>query len=187
MKRLILPIMFALLSGCVSDVSEESVFSSSSETKTVARNASATTASYMTDQENELQQAVSNTSFQIVREGNILTIVLPEENFFSLTDDNPDSVEQNALKKIADILSRYDRTRINIIGYINSGQPLSDGKISEKRAMAVASILKNAAKIENVRFWVEGSNIEPIASFQTDDVRIKNNHVDIILTPTFIQ
>ena len=187
MKRLILPVMFVLLSGCVSDVSKGSALNSSSETKTVARNASATTASYMTDQENELQQAISNTSFQIVREGNILTIVLPEGNLFSSTNDKPDSVEQNALKKIAAILSRYDKTRINIIGYINSGQPLSDGKISEKRAMTVASILKNAAEIANVRFWVEGSNIEPIASFQTDDMRIKNNHIDIILTPTFIQ
>lgn len=180
MKRFAILVLSTVLSACVSGIPQNN---NTSTNQTVSARPPVTTASYMTDQENELKQALAGTSFRVVRSNNILAVILSGDAVFE-TDTLLTSSANEALQKIAPIFSRYHKTRISIIGYTDSGNPASDRRLSEKQAEAVATVLKKAAKIANVRFWIEGSSPAPVS---TDEERRKNNHVDIILTPTFIQ
>ncbi len=181
MKRFAMLILSAVLSACVSGVSKNDNTAGQIVSE---KHPTTTTASYMTEQENELKQALAGTSFQVIRSNNILAVILPGKSLFE-KEALLTSFSNNALQKIAPIFSRYHKTRISIIGYTDSGNPALDRQLSEKQAQAVATVLKKAAKIADVRFWIEGSSAQTTAS--TEEERLKNNHVDIILTPTFIQ
>ena len=145
-----------------------------------------TTAVYMTNQESELKRITEKTPFKLVRENNILALILSGKKIFSPQNQKLSSDIEQTLMAIAGILERYDKTHISIIGYADSGNPAADREVSEKRAQAVANALKTYAQIADVRFWIEGSNPD-VSTPVSEDERQKNNHVDIILTPTFIQ
>ena len=182
MKRFSLLLLSAILTACVHEPLQQAPETAAVE-KTVSKR-KMTTADYMTDQENELKQIVAKKTFRIIRENNILAIILSGKDVFSLQDQQLSADVEQTLKKIAGILARYDKTHISIIGYADSGNPSADRENSEKRAQAVADTFQAAAKIADVRFWIEGSSQDAASS---EEERLKNNHVDIILTPTFIR
>lgn len=186
MKRSVMLILTAALAACVSDDPQKgaSFIPSGKETAKPAVLPNISTADYMTEQENELKNILTGTSFQLVRSNNILAIVLPAKAVFKPDEEQPTDTTKEVLQNIADVLSRYSKTRISIIGYADTGVPKTDRRTSEKRAKTVAGILKKNAKISSVRFWVEGS-MPPVSSENKE--RPENNHIDIILTPTFIR
>ena len=183
MKRFFLLLLSAFLTACSYEALRPEPATAVLE-KSVSRE-KMTTAGYMTDQENELKQITEKAPFKIVRENNILALILSGKNAFSAQNQMLSSDIEKTLKAIAVILARYDKTHISIIGYANSGNPSADREVSEKRAQTVGDVLKASAAISNVRFWIEGSN--PDTSLLSEDERQRNNHVDIILTPTFIR
>ncbi|MBR1778338.1 MAG: OmpA family protein [Alphaproteobacteria bacterium] len=191
MKNSFMLLLLALLTACASASPQNQTVSSPAPTDETnispSENLPSTPASYMTNQENELQQALTGTSFRVIRHNNILAIILSGEGVFAPNEDQLTVATKEILKKTATILSRYKKTRISVIGYADSGQPAKDHQTSEKRAEAVAAQLKQAAPIAPVRFWVEGSNTETADALKVQADLIKNNHVDIILIPTFIQ
>lgn len=186
MKRFALLIALMILAACAVPKQEEPFFLSSGEKQLVATDQT-TTDSYMTNQEEEIKRIALGTPFQITRENNILIITLSGADFFSESDYSPSPAVLETLKKIAAVLERYDKTHISIVGYAKSNKPAKDQRIPEKRAEAVAACLKQSAKIAPVRLWTEGHNSDAANNPQTDKNLLKNNYVDIILTPTFIR
>lgn len=201
MKRSGFLLLFTLLAACSGDPllqkrepvpenereQEAPPTPSAEEKKPLSLTAPVTTADYMKNQEYELQQAIAETPFEVVRENNTLAVVLTGTDAFPTSEQLLSPTAENVLKKVANVLTRYDKTHISIIGYADSGEPSSDRIASEKRAEAVAGVLKKSAKIADVRFWIEGSTPSAGEEPLSDDDRQKNNHVDIILVPTFIQ
>ena len=191
MKRFALLLLPFLLAGCVNpngngqsgSMSENKPSSAEIKKSTVPPNM--TTANYMTEQENELKQALAETPFRVVRSNNILAIILPAETFEANGGNLSSPAQEEPLGKIADVLSRFHKTRISIIGYADGSVPQTDSRLPEERAQKVADVLKKHAKISPVRFWIEGS-VLPASANETED-RPQNDHVDIILTPTFIR
>ena len=157
MKRSSFLLLSVLLTACSGHFFQQEKLSEPSVTEEQSVAKPLTTASYMTNQENEFKKAVGDAPFKIIRENNILALILFGKDIFSSPDQRPVPAVENALKKIANILSRYDKTHISIIGYADNGDPSADGPISEKRAEAVANVLKQSAEIADVRFWIEGS------------------------------
>lgn len=185
MKRLALLILPAVLSACTPSVVEkkETLPAVVPAAQTVKKNIKKTTADYMTDQENELKQILNGSAFFVTRHNNILTITFSGDAIFAENSYHPTRQAVEILKKIAPVLSAYTKTRISVIGHTNgTGKPSTNQLMSEKRADAVASVLKKAAKIASVRLWVEGHGNE-----KTDGNQPRNNGVEIILTPTFVQ
>ena len=185
MKRFSLLLLSAFLTACSYNAFRPEPETAAIE-KPVSAKRSLTPAGYMTDQENELKRIVDKTPFRIVRENNILALILSGKDVFSSPDQALSSDVEQTLKTVAGILARYEKTRISIIGYADSGKPAVDRDVSEKRAQTVGDVLKASAKISDVRFWIEGSS-QSTPSSLSEDERLKNNHVDIILTPTFIR
>lgn len=189
MKNFSILIATAFLAACVSARPQDQVSSPSEPPKeetafTPYEQLPSTPVDYMTQQENELKHVLSGTSFRVARENNILAIILSGPETFSAGDDPLTPATKEALEKIASVLSRYDKTRIGIIGYADSGRFDEDRLLSEKRAQAVAAQLKRAAPIDAVRFWVEGSNPETESAPQPQESLSEKNHADIILIPT---
>lgn len=193
MKRFIAILLISVLSGCVSeapepngkpDVSSNAPRAVSVETEKSPDFRNMTTVDYMTAQENELKRSLTGTPAQVVRSNNILAIILPADVFDPENEPLSAETKDEMLQKIADVLFRFHKTRISVIGYADSGLPQTDFRISEERAQSIAASLMKSAKISAVRFWIEGSM--PPAVDKAEDRR-KNNHVDIILTPTFIR
>ncbi len=184
MNRLALFILPVVLSACSATVPEkkETLPEPKPVTYTPKKSAQITTAGYMTDQENELKLILEKTPFPLLRHNNILVISFSGESIFAPNSYHPTETATQTLKKIALILSVYDKTRISIIGHTDSmGKPATNQLLSEKRADAVANILKKSAKIATVRLWVEGQGD------RKSEGSNQNNRVDIILTPTFVK
>lgn len=184
MKRFALLILPAVLSACTPAAVEkkEMLPAAAPVVQAVKKNIKKTTAAYMTDQENELKQILNGTAFSMTRYNNILAITFSGDAIFEKNSYHPTIQATETLKKIAPILSVYAKTRISVIGHTDGmGKPSTNQLISEKRAQAVADILKKNAKIASVRLWVEGRGNEK------DRNQPRNNGVDIILTPTFVQ
>lgn len=184
MNRLALFILPVVLSACSATVPEKKETRPEPEiaTYTPKKSVQMTTAGYMTDQENELKQILKETPFSLVRHNNILVISFSGESIFAPNSYHPTKAATQTLEKIALVLSVYDKTRISIIGHTDSmGKPATNQLMSEKRADAVANILKKSAKIAAVRLWVEGQGN------QKSEGSNQNNRVDIILTPTFVK
>lgn len=185
MKRLALLILPAVLSACAPSVVEkkETLPTAEPVVQTVKRSVKKTTAAYMTDQENELKQILDDSSFFVTRHNNILILTFSGSAIFAENSYHPTRQAVEILEKIAPVLSAYTKTRISVIGHTDGmGKPSTNQLMSEKRADAVASVLKKAAKIASVRLWIEGHGNE-----KTDGNQPRNNGVEIILTPTFVQ
>ena len=187
MKGLSLFLLSAVLTACSFGFPRPDARDVPSEKKAVAsvpKGRPLTPDDYMSAQEDEIKQIIGEKSFRIIRENNILAVILSGKDVFSPQNQEISSDAAQTLKTMAGILARYDKTHISIIGYADSGNPSVDQENSEKRAQAVADTFKAAAPIADVRFWIEGSSQDAALS---EEERMKNNHVDIILTPTFIR
>lgn len=185
MKRLALLFLPAVLSACAPSVVEnkETLSKTEAGVRTGKKNIKKTPAAYMTDQENELKKILRGSPFSVSRHNNILAITFSGSAIFAENSYNPAPQAVEILQKIAPVLSAYPKTRISVIGRTNgAGKPSTNQLMSEKRADAVAAVLKRSAKINPVRLWVEGRGNE-----KTDGRQPRDNGVDIILTPTFVR
>ena len=178
MKRSLILVLSAILSACATETANLSKERASLQTFYDA--AKETTRSYMTRQENDLKSLLRMSSAEMERQGNILIITFDDTDLF---DGNAFSLfpeAQKTLKEIASILSRYDKTRIGITDYAAGNR-----EKAEARAKTLAAFLNDAAPLKQVRFWTEGE-AQPDACPKEGDC-LKNNHIRITLTPTFIQ
>ncbi len=141
-----------------------------------------TTADYMTAQENELRTALAGTPFTLTRHGNILAMVFSGTDVFAENAYQPALTAQEALKKVAPVLASYAKTRISVTGRVFGLKPATCRLLSEKRAAAVANVLKENAKIAPVRLWVEGRGDEKTVAGESGVDRVV-----IVLTPTFVK
>lgn len=141
-------------------------------------------AAYMTRQEEELKAALDGTPFTLKRYKNILIVIMAGKDIFASNSYHPEAPAVEALKKIAPVLARYDKTRISIIGYTdNAGKPSTNQLLSEKRADAVASVIEESAKIADIRFWIEGRGAYANSGHKISGGKDQNDRVEISLTP----
>lgn len=90
----------------------------------------------------------------------------------------------NTLDKVADILARYPRTTIRIVGHTDSiGSEDYNQRLSEKRAQAVAWYLEDKG-INPRRIQTEGrGESQPRASNDTEAGRQLNRRVEMLIIP----
>ena len=124
MKKTVLLILTAILSACASGILEKTV-----PEKQIAQTIlDDSPLSYMSNQEKELLSVLNGTSFQLFRYNNILVVSLSGKDLFKEDNNEFSTVVEKTLQKIAPVLARYDKTRISIIAYVNSGNPFADRK-----------------------------------------------------------
>ena len=147
------------------------------------------TGAYMDKQQTEFEQQLANERAQheieVQRQQNeILKLTMSSEVSFDFNSAQIKSTFYSPLNKIADIMQRYPRTQITIVGHTDSvGPDQYNLQLSLRRANAVADylIMRGVAKS---RLGTEGhGELEPIASNNTEAGRAQNRRVEIFVVP----
>ena len=140
--------------------------------------------SYMDQQEAELRGQLRGTGVSVTRDGDYIILNMPSNITFATDSASVNSAFRPTLNSVALVLERYNRTLVDVYGHTDStGDDNYNLKLSEDRALAVASYL-NGQGVDPRRFSIIGyGERQPIASNATPDGRAANRRVEIRLAP----
>lgn len=144
---------------------------------------------YMDKQQTEFEQELSTeraqNQIEIERQKNeILKLTMSSEVSFDFNSATINSTFYSSLNKIAEIMKKYPKTQILIVGHTDDvGSDEYNLQLSLKRANAVADYLI-AQGVEKYRLGTEGhGEIEPVADNNTPGGRAQNRRVEIFVAP----
>ena len=151
--------------------------------------AGASVGRYQDQQQRELEAALEqereNEQIEIQRlQDETLKVSLSSESSFDFDKSTLKPAFYPALNKLANLLSKYDRTVLHVIGYTDSvGTEDYKIKLSNERAKSVALYL-NAQSVDIRRIRTEGrGENEPRMPNNTDANRALNRRVEIYIKP----
>ncbi|MCB2109720.1 OmpA family protein [Albidovulum sp.] len=133
----------------------------------------------------ELQAQIRNDRVQIINEGNQLRVVMPDGILFATDSAAVSPGIQGDLATVAASVNRYPKTRVEVIGHTdNTGTAAHNQDLSERRAGAVAAILRaDGVAPRRIASYGMGEN-RPVASNLTPEGRAQNRRVEILIIPT---
>ncbi|KJZ20739.1 OmpA family protein [Loktanella sp. S4079] len=116
--------------------------------------------------------------------GTDLRVVLSQDLLFATDSTAVSGVSQNELLIVARSLNNYPNTTVNVVGHTdNTGEASYNFDLSQRRAQAVASVLRSGGVAPSrIRAIGAGEN-QPIASNLNAAGRAQNRRVEIIITP----
>jgi outer membrane protein OmpA-like peptidoglycan-associated protein len=90
---------------------------------------------------------------------------------------------QSALEKVAVVLAQFPDSNVEIAGHTDSkGGSAMNLDLSKKRAAAVSEFLKKRSELAKINFTTQGfGETRPIASNDTDEGRLQNRRVEIVV------
>jgi outer membrane protein OmpA-like peptidoglycan-associated protein len=135
--------------------------------------------------EKELSTERAQNQIEIERQKNeILKLTMSSEVSFDFNSATINSTFYSSLNKIAEIMKKYPKTQILIVGHTDDvGSDEYNLQLSLKRANAVADYLI-AQGVEKYRLGTEGhGEIEPVADNNTPGGRAQNRRVEIFVAP----
>ena len=139
---------------------------------------------YQDNQERALRERMQGTGVDVVREGDHITLDMPEAITFAF---NSSTLNRNAyavLDSVAETLREYDQTMIEVAGHTDSiGSDAYNDKLSRERAQSVANYLTGRG-ISGQRLIITGAGERyPIASNDTEAGRAENRRVEMTIVP----
>ena len=139
---------------------------------------------YQDRQEAELRRQTAGTGIDVVRDGDIIKLNLPDGVTFDFNRTELKPQFYPALNNVAATLREYNQTMVEVSGHTdNVGTEAVNQRISEQRAQNVASYLIGQG-LQRERFEVAGYNYRhPVADNSTEQGRAKNRRVEIRLIP----
>jgi len=139
---------------------------------------------YMDAQERKLRQQTAGTGVDVVREGDELLLRMPSGITFATNESTIQPQFQTTLNEVAQTLSQYPKTMIDVLGYTDSdGTEAYNQALSERRAQSVASYLSSRG-VDPVRMATMGyGEMRPIASNETPEGKAQNRRVEIKIVP----
>mgnify|MGYP001206037730 FL=1 len=140
---------------------------------------------YMDRQEEQLRQSMQGTGIDVERQGDNIVLNMPSSVTFGFDSADLTGGATSALNDVANVLTQYPETRVNIAGHTDStGDASYNQRLSERRAQSVGSYLQGQG-VASGRLYVSGyGENQPIASNNTEEGRAQNRRVEITLTPT---
>ncbi|MEQ4575367.1 MAG: OmpA family protein, partial [Gammaproteobacteria bacterium] len=134
---------------------------------------------YQDRQERALRERTANTGIDVKREGDNITLNLPDGVTFDFGKSTLKPEFYSALNGVASTLKEYNQTMIEVTGHTDSvGSDAFNQKLSEDRANSVAQYL-TAQGVQRERMEVVGAGKRyPIADNSTDAGRAKNRRVE---------
>jgi outer membrane protein OmpA-like peptidoglycan-associated protein len=139
---------------------------------------------YMDQQEAELRTQLRSTGVSVTRAGNQIVLNMPANITFDTDDAKVKPDFAGTLVSVAAVLKHFNRTTVDVYGYTDSQGPDDYNQaLSQRRAVAVATILANQG-VDQRRFYIEGrGEADPITSNATEAGRAQNRRVEIQLSP----
>ncbi|MBD8619359.1 OmpA family protein [Sphingomonas sp. H160509] len=139
---------------------------------------------YMDKQERDLRARTAGTDVQVIRQGDDLVLNIPSGITFAYDSANVQPQFQRTLDQVADTLSQYNQTYIDVYGHTDStGSDAYNQTLSERRARSVADYLAGHG-VQTARIGTRGyGETQPIASNDTDAGRAANRRVEVKIVP----
>jgi outer membrane protein OmpA-like peptidoglycan-associated protein len=144
---------------------------------------------YMDKQQNEFEDALAEErdahDIEIERlQDESLKLNVPSEVSFDFDRAEIKPAFSATLDKVADILVRYDRSIVHVIGHTDStGSDAYNQDLSERRARSVTNYLASRG-VQDSRLQTEGrGESEPRDSNATEAGRQLNRRVELIIKP----
>lgn len=151
--------------------------------------AGAAVGNYMDRQKQDLEKNLKserdagNVSVQKLP-GDVVKITMTSQTAFDVGQADIKPGFRTTLDKLADVIIRYQKTSLTIIGHTDAqGAHDSNMELSRRRAAAVADYLQGK-NVNAARLDAEGrGETEPVASNDTDAGRRANRRVEILVEP----
>ncbi|WP_281968803.1 OmpA family protein [Roseovarius nanhaiticus] len=136
-------------------------------------------------QEAELRRDLENDRVRINNTGDRLIVTLPEDITFAVDSAQVNGALRGDLFTVAESLRNYPGSTVQVIGHTdNSGSAAYNQELSERRANAVASVLREGG-VGGARINTFGrGEDQPIASNLTPQGKAQNRRVEIVILPT---
>ena len=126
-----------------------------------------------------------NSNISVTNTGEYLIVNMPQDLLFAVDSASVRPDLRSDLNTVASSLLKYPNSRIEVIGHTdNTGSAAYNQDLSQRRAVAVASVLRDSG-VPGARVAAYGrGEDQPIASNLTPDGRAQNRRVEIIIRPT---
>jgi len=139
---------------------------------------------YMDEQEKKLREQTAGTGIDVTRDGDNLILNMPANVTFPFDSAAIQPQFQQTLSEVANTLSQYEKSYIDIYGHTDStGTDSYNQSLSERRAASVANFLSNGG-VQRARLETRGfGESQPIASNSTEEGRSANRRVELKIVP----
>ncbi len=151
--------------------------------------AGAAVGNYMDNQQREFEQALAEERrlkhLEIERmRDETLKLSLDAEVSFDFDSDHIKHAFEPSLDKLADVLLKYNRTVVHVVGHTDStGTESYNQRLSERRASSVTDYLKWRGVPNDRLRWEGRGELEPRATNATEAGRQLNRRVEIYVKP----
>jgi outer membrane protein OmpA-like peptidoglycan-associated protein len=139
---------------------------------------------YQDRQERALRDRLAGTGVDVVRQGDNITLNMPEAITFGFDRSDLQPQFHLVLDRLANTLQEYNQTIVEVAGHTDSkGSDAYNQQLSTRRAESVANYLMGRGLMRD-RFIVTGAGeSRPVASNDTEAGRAQNRRVEITLVP----
>ena len=139
---------------------------------------------YMDQQEAELRAQLQSTGISVTRVGNQIILNMPSNITFQTDSATVNTGFNDTLVSVGLVLKKFNKTVVDVTGHTdNTGSDAHNQDLSQRRAVAVATILANQG-VDQRRFYIEGKGeSDPIASNANEAGRSQNRRVEIQISP----
>lgn len=139
---------------------------------------------YQDRQEAELRRQTAGTGVEVEREGDVITLNLPDGVTFDFNKTDIKPQFYPALNNIARTVAKYNQTIVEVAGHTdNIGSLAANQTVSDRRAHAVGQYLMGQGVLP-ARVEMRGYNYQyPVADNSTEQGRAQNRRVEIRLIP----
>lgn len=139
---------------------------------------------YQDRQERALRERMAGTGVDVVRNGDNITLNMPENITFGFDRSDLQPQFYPVLDNVANTLREYNQTIVEVAGHTDSkGTDAYNQGLSERRAASVGNYLMAKGLMRDRFILVGAGESRPVASNDTEAGRAQNRRVEITLVP----
>ena len=139
---------------------------------------------YQDRQERALREKMAGTGVEVVRNGDNITLNMPENITFGFDRSDLQPQFYPILNDVAATLQEYNQTIVEVAGHTDSkGTDAYNQALSERRAASVGNYLMSKGLLRDRFILVGAGETRPVASNDTEAGRAQNRRVEITLVP----
>ncbi len=139
---------------------------------------------YMDAQERKLRAELVGSGVQVVRDGDNLRLVMPNNITFAVNQATLNTSIYGTLNAVVKVLNEFNETRLQVAGHTDSsGNDSYNQQLSERRARSVSDYLRSRAVAPSRLVEVGYGESRPIANNSTASGRAQNRRVELLIQP----